>query len=60
MKKTLMAFLSWTLMLVSGSLLLTGCETLGDIFSAGVYTGVFIVVAIIVVIVVIIAKVGKK
>ena len=46
--------------MIAGSFLLTGCEAIGDIFSAGVYTGIFFVVAIIVVIVVIVAKIGKK
>jgi hypothetical protein len=39
---------------------LSGCEAIGDVFSAGVYTGVIIVVVVIVLIVVIIAKLGKR
>ena len=39
---------------------LTSCELIGDIFGAGVYTGIFLVVFVIVVIVVIIARLGKK
>jgi hypothetical protein len=39
---------------------LSGCEAFGDIFSAGVYTGIMIVVVVIVVIVWIIAKLGKR
>ena len=38
----------------------TGCEVIGDIFGAGVYTGIFIVVAVIIMIVVLAAKVFKK
>ena len=41
-------------------LTLTSCEAIGDVFSAGVYTGVFFVVFVIVVIVLIIAKLGKR
>lgn len=41
-------------------LTLSGCEAIGDIFSAGVYTGVFMVVIVIVIIVVIIAKLGRR
>ena len=39
---------------------LSGCEAVGDIFSAGVYTGIIIVVVVIIVIVMIIAKLGKR
>jgi hypothetical protein len=49
-----------SLFLLSMAFLLTSCEVIGDIFSAGVYTGIFLVVFVIVVIVVIIAKIGKK
>lgn len=40
--------------------LLTGCELVGDIFSAGVYTGVFLVVLVIVIIVYVVVKIGKR
>ena len=41
-------------------LLMTSCQLIGDIFSAGVYTGIFVVVFVIVLIVVVIARLGKK
>jgi hypothetical protein len=47
---------SFVLMLLT----LTSCEVIGDIFSAGVYTGVFIVVLIIVIIIFIVIKLGKR
>jgi starvation-inducible outer membrane lipoprotein len=47
-------------LILSLAFLLTGCEVIGDIFSAGVYTGVFIVVFVIVVIVVVVARMGRK
>ena len=51
--------LSLILVMITG-FLLTGCQAIGDIFSAGVYTGVFIVIAVVVVIIVIVVKMGKK
>lgn len=41
-------------------LTLTSCEALGDIFSAGVYTGVMLVVVVVVIIIFIIVKLGKR
>jgi hypothetical protein len=41
-------------------LTLTSCEVIGDIFSAGVYTGVFIVVLVIAVVIFIVIKLGKR
>ena len=41
-------------------LTLTSCEAIGDIFSAGVYTGVFIVVFVVVVIIIVISRMGKR
>jgi hypothetical protein len=38
---------------------LTGCELVGDIFSAGMYTGIFIVVLVIVLIIFVVVKMGK-
>ncbi len=39
---------------------LSSCEVIGDIFSAGVYTGIFVVVIVIVIIIWLIAKMGKR
>ncbi|WP_165823889.1 hypothetical protein [Pseudochryseolinea flava] len=39
---------------------MTSCELVGDIFSAGVYTGIFLVVFVVVIIIVVIARMGKK
>jgi hypothetical protein len=41
-------------------LTLSGCEAIGDIFSAGMYTGMFVVVLVIVVIIFIIARLGRR
>lgn len=41
-------------------LAMTSCELIGDIFGAGVYTGMFIVIVVIVLIVVIVAKIFRR
>ena len=46
--------------LVLMALMFTGCDVIGDIFSAGVYTGIFLVVAVIVAILFIVFRAGKK
>jgi hypothetical protein len=48
------------LLFASLAFLLTGCEFIGDIFSAGVYTGMFLVLFVIVIIVVIIVRLTKR
>jgi hypothetical protein len=40
--------------------LLSGCEVIGDIFGAGVYTGMFIVIFVIVLIIFLIARVMRR
>jgi hypothetical protein len=54
--------LTWVMFIGVSSTLLTGCRVIGDIFGAGVYTGVFLVVFVIVVILILVAKMfgGKK
>lgn len=39
---------------------LTGCELVGDIFSAGFYTGLFVVILVIAVLIFIVAKIRKR
>ena len=39
---------------------LTGCELVGDIFSAGVYTGIFIVVLVVAIVIWLIFRMGKR
>jgi len=39
---------------------LTGCELAGDIFSAGFYTGLFMVILIIAIIIFIVAKMNRR
>jgi hypothetical protein len=39
---------------------LAGCELVGDIFSAGVYTGIFIVILVVVVIIWLVTRMGKR
>lgn len=41
-------------------LTLTSCEVIGDIFSAGVYTGLAIVVLVIIIIVWIVSRLNKR
>ncbi len=41
-------------------LLLSGCEVVGDIFGAGVYTGMFIVIFVIVLIIFLIVRMTRK
>lgn len=38
----------------------SGCQAIGDIFGAGVYTGIFLVVFVIIIIVVIITRISKR
>jgi hypothetical protein len=40
--------------------LMTSCELIGDIFGAGVYTGVFLVVLVIAVVIFIVFRLGRK
>jgi surface polysaccharide O-acyltransferase-like enzyme len=49
-------FLSLIFMAVT----LTGCELIGDIFSAGVYTGIFAVVVIVAIVIWILVKMGNR
>ena len=49
-----------TALILLQTLLLTSCEVIGDIFSAGVYTGIFIVVFVVALIIFLVAKIGKK
>lgn len=46
--------------LVLSGLILTSCELIGDIFSAGFYTGMFIVVLFIAIIIFAVVRLGKK
>jgi len=48
------------LLVLASTFILTSCQAIGDIFSAGVYAGVFIVVFIIIIIIVVVSKLGKK
>jgi hypothetical protein len=49
-----------TAVILLQALLLTSCEVIGDIFGAGVYTGIFIVVFVIALIVFLVMRIGKK
>jgi hypothetical protein len=40
--------------------ILTGCEAIGAIFNAGVYTGIFIVVLFIALILFLVVRLGKR
>jgi hypothetical protein len=39
---------------------MTSCELVGDIFSAGVYTGIFIVIFVIVLIIYIVVRIFRR
>jgi hypothetical protein len=41
-------------------LTLTSCELIGDIFSAGMYTGIFVVVLVIILVIWLITRMGKR
>lgn len=47
------------LLLVSAALTLSGCEVVGDIFKAGMWTGVLVVIAVIVGIVMLFKRAKK-
>jgi hypothetical protein len=51
-------FTVFSLILIT--LVLTGCEVIGDIFSAGVYTGIFVVVVIIAIVIWIFVKMSNR
>ncbi|MBT1700070.1 hypothetical protein KK083_24495 [Fulvivirgaceae bacterium PWU4] len=39
---------------------LTSCEAIGDIFSAGIYTGIFVTVAVVIIIIVLVVKLSNR
>ena len=59
MKNILTTFIYILAAALSGSLL-TSCQAVGDIFSAGVYTGISLVVVLIIIVFIIIARLSKK
>jgi len=59
MKNSITASLSMMLVF-SLLLLLSSCEVIGDIFGAGVYTGMFIVIFVIVLIIFVIVRMMRK
>jgi hypothetical protein len=50
----------YIMILVLLAFTLTGCEAIGAIFNAGVYTGIFIVVMFIALILFLVIKLGKR
>jgi len=48
------------IVLVLSGLILTSCQLVGDIFSAGVYTGIFIVILFIALIIFAVVRLGKR
>jgi hypothetical protein len=54
--KNLITFLSFFFLLLA----MTSCDLIGDIFGAGVYTGIFIVVVVIVIILIIVVKIFRR
>jgi len=57
MNKKLMALLPAILM---ASLLLSGCQAIGDIFKAGMWTGVIVVILIVAIIIFIVSKLFSR
>jgi hypothetical protein len=51
---------AYTFVLILSSMTLTSCEVIGDIFGAGVYTGMFIVIFVIALIIFLIVRVTRK
>lgn len=41
-------------------LVLSGCELIGDIFSAGFYTGIFVVILVVAIIIFIVVRLSKR
>ena len=54
--RTVLNYLLSFAFIVLSSTLLTSCQAIGDIFSAGFYVGIFVVVAIVIVAIVVIGK----
>ncbi|HYF68339.1 MAG TPA: hypothetical protein VD884_09385 [Ohtaekwangia sp.] len=54
--------LNWVgiLSILTLSLVSSGCEAIGDIFGAGVYTGIFLVIFVIVLIIVVVYRIFKR
>ena len=52
--------LAYTLILLLFSSAVIGCQVAGDIFGAGVYTGIFIVVFIIAIIIFIFSRISRR
>lgn len=52
--------LTYMIILFISSMALTSCEVIGDIFGAGVYTGMFIVIFVIVLIIFLVVRMTRK
>lgn len=52
--------LAYLIALLVSSVALTSCEVIGDIFRAGVYTGMFIVIFIIALIIFLVVRMKRK
>ena len=59
MKNILTTFIYILAAALSNSLL-TGCQAIGDVFSAGVYTGISLVVVLIIILFLVIARLRRK
>lgn len=59
MRNSITASLSM-MVIFSLLLMLSGCEVIGDIFGAGVYTGMFIVIFVIVLIIILVARMMRR
>ena len=54
--KNLITLFSFLFLLLA----MTSCDLIGDIFGAGVYTGIFIVIVVIVIILIIVVKIFRR
>ena len=59
MKNSILTLFS-VILLILTSVTLGGCQVIGDIFGAGVYTGMFIVIFIIVLVIFLVVRMSRK
>lgn len=55
-----MKITSLNILIVLLAFTVTGCEAIGAIFNAGVYTGIFVVVLVIALILFLVVRLGKR
>lgn len=58
-KATFMRYYRIPVMIVM-MVVLTSCEAIGDIFSAGIYTGIFVTVVLVAIVIALFVKLGNR